>query len=192
MSGLTQCTHSPHWGENSVTTWSPSEQQRDALAAALDDAGALVAEHRRRVAGGIDPRGGVHVGVTDPAGDQPHEHLARAGLGQLDLLHDERLGELLEHGRADLHRAALASERSSPASVWLVAAVIRTSVSSPGAARPVKLTTLLWRVRPRSRSGSVREVPSTSTSQRAPDEALGAGSRFALHELDQALHPRRP
>src|SRR5277367_6278273 len=58
----------------------------------------------------------------------------------------------------------LASRRSSPESVWLVAAVICTSVSSPGAARPLKLTALLWRVRPRRRSGSVREVPSTSTS----------------------------
>ena len=39
--------------------------------------------------------------------------------------------------------AARASRRSSPASVWLVAAVISTSVSSPGLARPPKFTTLL-------------------------------------------------
>ena len=61
-----------------------------------------------------------------------------------------------------------ASSSSSPASVWLVAESIRTCVSSPGAASPAKLTTLLWRVRPRRRSGSVRELPSTSTSSVRP------------------------
>ena len=30
--GLRQCTHSPHWGENSVTTWSPGATERDVLA----------------------------------------------------------------------------------------------------------------------------------------------------------------
>ena len=61
-----------------MTTWSPSDEERHALPAALDDARALVAEHGRRVAGGVHPGGGVHVGVADAARDQPHEHLARA------------------------------------------------------------------------------------------------------------------
>ena len=39
--------HSPHWGENSVTTWSPARERADAVADALDDARALVAEHGR-------------------------------------------------------------------------------------------------------------------------------------------------
>ena len=39
--------------------------------------------------------------------------------------------------------AARATRLSSPESVWLVAVAIRTCVSSPGAARPAKLTTLL-------------------------------------------------
>ena len=50
--------------------------QRDAVADLLDDARALVAEHARRVAGRVGARGGVEVGVTDPAGDEPDEHLA--------------------------------------------------------------------------------------------------------------------
>ncbi len=61
-----------------------------------------------------------------------------------------------------------ASSDISPLSVWLVALVIWTGTSSPGAARPSKLTTLLWRVRPRTRLASVREVPSTSTSSVRP------------------------
>ena len=48
----------------------------DAGADRLDHAGALVAEHGRRVAGGVDARGRVEVGVADAAGDQPHQHLA--------------------------------------------------------------------------------------------------------------------
>ena len=46
----------------------------------------------------------------------------------------------------------------------LVAEATSTSVSSPGAATPAKLIVLLWRVRPRSLVGSVRDGPSTSTS----------------------------
>ncbi len=45
----------------------------------LDDAGALVAEHGRRVAGRVGARRGVEVGVADAAGDEPHEHLAGRG-----------------------------------------------------------------------------------------------------------------
>ena len=43
--------------------------------------------------------------MADAAGDEPDEHLARLGLGQVDLLHDERLPEVLEDGGADLHLA---------------------------------------------------------------------------------------
>ena len=37
---------------------------------------------------------------------QPDEHLAGPRLGELDLLHDERLAELLQHRRSDPHRRA--------------------------------------------------------------------------------------
>ena len=69
-------------------------ERGDAVADALDDAGALVPEHGRRVAGRVGAGGGVEVGVADAAGDEPHEHLAGPRLGQVDLLHDERRAEL--------------------------------------------------------------------------------------------------
>ena len=75
---------------------------------ALDDAGALVAEHRRRVAGRVGAGGRVEVGVADAAGDEPDEHLARLRLGEVDLLDDERLPELLENRGPDTHRPMLA------------------------------------------------------------------------------------
>jgi hypothetical protein len=69
----------------------------------LDHARALVAEHGRRIAGGIDPGRRVEIGVADAAGDQPDEDLALRGVGQLDLLHDQGLAELLEHRRTHPH-----------------------------------------------------------------------------------------
>src|SRR4051794_13197561 len=77
------------------------------LADALDDAGALVAENGRRVTRGIGAGRGVEVGVADAARDEADEHLARVRLGELDLVHGERLPELLEHGGTDLHHARL-------------------------------------------------------------------------------------
>ena len=58
-----------------------------------------------RVAGRVGAAGRVEVGVTDAAGREPHEHLARPRPVELDVLDDERLGELLENGGADLHGA---------------------------------------------------------------------------------------
>src|SRR5262249_23765945 len=77
--------------------------RRDAVADPLDDPGPLVAQDARRIAGRIDAGGGVQVGVTDAARGQAHEHLARARLGEIDLLDDERLPELLEYRRPDPH-----------------------------------------------------------------------------------------
>ena len=104
--GLTQCTHSRHCGENSVTTWSPTAQRVDPLADRLDDARALVAEHRRGIARRVDARRRVHVGVADATRHEAHEHLARLGLLQVELLHDERLAELLENRSAHPHARA--------------------------------------------------------------------------------------
>ena len=103
MRGLMQWMHSPHCGENSVTTWSPGPHERDALADPLDDAGALVPEHGRGVSGRVGARRGVEVGVADAARLEPHQHLAGARLGEVDLLDDERRAELLEHRSAHLH-----------------------------------------------------------------------------------------
>ena len=41
--------------------------------------------------------------MTDPAGDEPHEHLAGLGVGEVDLLHDERGSELLKYRGAHSH-----------------------------------------------------------------------------------------
>ena len=79
--------------------------ERDPLADLLHDPGPLVAEHGRGVAGGIRARRGVEVGVAHAAGLEPHQHLARVRLVELDLLHRERLPELLENGRAHSHPA---------------------------------------------------------------------------------------
>ena len=80
-------------------------QRRDALADVLDDAGALVTEHGRGVAGRIGARRGVEIGVADAAGDEAHQHLSGARLGQLELPDRERSPELLEHRGPDLHAA---------------------------------------------------------------------------------------
>jgi len=77
--------------------------ERDVLADALDDSGALVAEHGRRVARRVGARGRVEVGVADTAGHEPHQRLAGARLLEIELLHDERRPELLEHCATDLH-----------------------------------------------------------------------------------------
>ena len=78
-------------------------QRAHAVADRLNDARALVPEHRGSVAGRVGAGGGVHVGVAHAARRQPHEHLPGARSSKLELLHDERLAELLEHGGADLH-----------------------------------------------------------------------------------------
>ena len=64
----------------------------------------FVPEHAGRVPGRIDAGCRVQVGVADPTRSQPDEHLAVLRLGEIELLDDERLAELLEHCRTDLHR----------------------------------------------------------------------------------------
>ena len=101
--GLRQWMHSPHSGAKSVTTWSPGRTSVTPSPTRLDDAGALVAEHAGRVAGRVGAGGGVEVGVADAAGDEADEHLAGLRLGEVELLDDEGLAELLEDGGTDLH-----------------------------------------------------------------------------------------
>lgn len=62
-----------------------------------------MAQDGRRAAARVDTGGRVHIAVADAAGGDAHEHLARARLGETELLHDERLGELLENRCADAH-----------------------------------------------------------------------------------------
>jgi hypothetical protein len=81
--------------------------ERRSGADSLDDAGALVAQDARRVAGRIRARRRVEVGVADTARVEPDERLALLRLGELDLLDDERLSELLEDGRSNLHSPIL-------------------------------------------------------------------------------------
>ncbi len=78
--------------------------ERDALADSLDHACALVTEDGRGIARGIDPRGRVDVGVAYAAGPQANQHLAGAGLREVDLADHQGLCELLEDGGFDLHR----------------------------------------------------------------------------------------
>ena len=78
--------------------------ERDAGPDPLDDARALVPEHARRVAGRVGARRRVQVGVADAARGEAHEHLAGLRLGQVDVLDDERLAELLEHRGAGSSR----------------------------------------------------------------------------------------
>ena len=99
----TQCTHSPHCGLKRVTTWSPGASDVTAEPTCLDDAGALVAEHRRGVPGRIDPRGRVEVGVADPAGDEANQHLVVLRVLEVELLDHQGLAELLQYRRAHLH-----------------------------------------------------------------------------------------
>src|SRR5262249_59651082 len=79
----------------------------DALANTLDHTRALVAEHRRRVAGRIGARSRIEIGVADAAGGGANKHLSCLRLRQFELLHPERAVEPFEHCPADLHAAIL-------------------------------------------------------------------------------------
>ena len=51
--------------------------------------------------------------MADAAGHEAHEDLTCAGLGELDVLHDEWPAELLEHRGTDSHAAMLLT-RNAP------------------------------------------------------------------------------
>src|SRR5918994_6508450 len=76
-----------------------------ALADLLHDARALVPQHGGRVAGRVSAARGVEVCVTHAAGGEAHEHLTLTRAVELDVLDDERLGELLQNGGANPHGA---------------------------------------------------------------------------------------
>ena len=98
--------HSRHCGEKSVTTWSPGAHARDALADRLDDARALVPEHGRRVA----RRDRRRSRCTCRCGRRrrPRARTSTSpgfGSGELDVLDDEGLAELLENSGSNAHMA---------------------------------------------------------------------------------------
>ena len=80
---------------------------RHAIADALDNAGALVPEHRRGVARRVGARGRVQIRVANAAGDEPDEDLARFRFSEVHLLNLERHAELLEDGGTNLHGTTL-------------------------------------------------------------------------------------
>src|SRR5438045_754914 len=75
----------------------------DSLADTLDDAGAFMPQHGRRVSRRIRAGGRVEIRVADAAGHEADERFARARLLELELLHLERRTELLEDGGANPH-----------------------------------------------------------------------------------------
>src|SRR3954447_3315660 len=105
----------------------------DALANFLDDARALVPQHRRRIARGVSAGGGVQIGVADAARHEPHKHLARPRLRELDLAHNERLSEFLEDGGPDLHRRRSydSSTASGGVEAWRSPSSSKTQNSRP-------------------------------------------------------------
>src|SRR5262249_59984465 len=94
----------------------------------------------------------------------------RAAEAPCELFGDHRLARRGRAEDADDGQAAtvLRAACCVPRSVVDVAASMRTSTSSPGAAAPAKLTVVFLRVRPRSSDGSVRLAPSASTSSTPP------------------------
>ena len=82
-----QARHVPQLARVATTTWSPGLTERTDGAHRLDDAGALVAEDRRRL-----PRDGAvehrQVGVAHAGGHDLDLDLGGAGLGDLELVGD--------------------------------------------------------------------------------------------------------
>ena len=107
----------------------PNLQPR-ARADCLDDARSLMPKHRRHRRRRLTVHR-VLIGVADAAPGQADQCLARAGVGELQLLHLKRLVERGQHGSADLHTrvlrgcvrisrraAACAARRSECGSAW--------------------------------------------------------------------------
>ena len=153
---LRQWTHSRHWGEKSVTTWSPGSSEVDAVADALDDAGALVAEHRRRVAGRVGAGGRVEVGVADAAGDEPDEHLAGLRLGQIELLHRRAARRTPPARRRGSSPGRPLGRVEADRPVRLVAEGLRRRAAAPAERDGVALGKLVRHSRPCRSAGRAR------------------------------------
>ena len=82
------------------------------LSDSLDDARALMPEHRRRIAGRIHAGSRVEIRVADAARHQAHQHLARTGIRKIELLNHQGLAELLQHRRTHLHPSKTSMSRS--------------------------------------------------------------------------------
>ena len=148
--------------------------ERHTLPNRLDDARALVAEDARRIPRRIGAGGRVQIGVADAAGGQPDEHLTRLGLGELDVLDDERPPELLEHRGTDPHRG-------DPTVAW--------EPARPTATRRRPTPCCPARARARAR---LPPEPGTapSTCRRAAPADRTPGEEFAVVGLEQRDGPR--
>ena len=80
-----QCSQWPQKADRQVITWSPDLHRAHLRADLLDDAGALVAQHRRQRIG-IGALDEVQVGVADAGGGGADQHLVRPGLADLHVL----------------------------------------------------------------------------------------------------------
>ena len=85
----------------------------DARADGLDDAGALVPEHRRPAPVAEVAVGEADVGVAHARRRDPHQHLARVRRVEGQRLDAQRRARLVQHGGADLHQATRCSSRRS-------------------------------------------------------------------------------
>ena len=160
--------------------------ERDAVTDALDDAGALVAEHAGRVAGRVGAGGGVEVGVADAAGGEPDEHLARLRLGEVDLLDDERAAELLENCCADFHGASIVACFSRRSGVCrdraLDARVPSSGADSARRRLPFQLGTHASPAISVTTNGPLPALTNSAT-------AFAAGSTIAIRLLPDLRHP---
>jgi hypothetical protein len=79
----------------------------DAGSDAVDDAGALIAEHHRHARVGIRPVPTIEAAVTDAAGSHAHPYFSRARLVELNILYCDRSTRCAQH--RSLHEHAMPS-----------------------------------------------------------------------------------
>ena len=72
----------------------------DTFAECLNDAAALMAENRGKLAFGIVPRQGERIGVADARSDDAHQYFASPRRFQVDFLYAQRLARAPGDGRA--------------------------------------------------------------------------------------------
>ena len=163
---------------------------------------------------GSTPGGGVHVGVAHAAGDEPDQHLASPGIGQLELADDERAAELLQYGGANLHVGcpvlplalpcgALTLLGSVAATVWENRVMRRTSERDRtdrrgGAPRVGRAAGMLWRIGlalalvTLAGCGSAQGKPDTSSAAQTSLRTASAVSSTAQSRTISSTPPSKP
>ena len=175
--------------------------RRHACSHGLDDAGALVAEHRRRVPRRVGAGRRVEIRVADPACDEPDEHFACLRLGELHVLDREWCPELLENCGLDAHppiivenewpRSARSPRCATPQTTSRISSHRRTT-SSPRAARADYLARSPYNVvhltLPDSEEQAARDL--AAWRSRRPRRGSGAGVLVARAALRRAGRDR--